>query len=58
MIIVEVRSPEIFKLWESEASIGQTKTDLMALAAGFYQELHDIRLGVRFDVISIIFRKR
>lgn len=57
LIIVEVKSRSFPSYGSPEASINQTKTDLMALAAGFYQELYDIRLEIRFDVISIIFRK-
>ena len=57
LIIVEVKSRSFPSYGSPEASIGQTKTDLMALAAGYYQELYDIRLEIRFDVISIIFRK-
>jgi len=56
LIIVEVKSRSYPSFGNPEASINQIKTDLMALAAGFYQELHDIRLEIRFDVISIIFR--
>lgn len=56
LIIVEVKSRSFPSYGSPEASIGQTKTDLMALAAGYYQELYDVRLEIRFDVISIIFR--
>ncbi len=57
LIIVEVKSRSYPNYGNPESSIGQTKTELMALAAGYFQELHDIRLEIRFDVISVIFRK-
>ncbi|MBK9319080.1 MAG: YraN family protein [Bacteroidetes bacterium] len=57
LIIVEVKSRSYPNYGAPESSIGPTKTELLALAAGFYQELHDIRLEIRFDVVSIIFRK-
>lgn len=57
LIIVEVKSRSYPNYGSPESSIGQIKTELMALAAGYYQELHDIRLEIRFDVIAIIFRK-
>ncbi len=56
LIIVEVKSRSYPHYGTPESSIGSTKTELMALAAGFYQELHNIRQEIRFDVISIVFR--
>ena len=57
LIIVEVKSRSYLSYGDPETAIDSKKIELLSMAAGFYQELHDIRLEMRFDIITIHFPK-
>lgn len=57
LVIVEVKSRTSLWFGAPEAAITAQKVEQLCLAAGFYQELKDIRKEIRFDVITVHFPK-
>jgi putative endonuclease len=57
LVIVEVKSRSSLWFGAPEAAINAQKIEQLCLAAGYYQELHDIRKEIRFDVITVHFPK-
>ncbi|MBL7924082.1 MAG: YraN family protein [Bacteroidia bacterium] len=57
LIIVEVKSRSTLSHGDPETAIDCKKIELLSMAAGFFQELHNIRLEIRFDIITVHFPK-
>lgn len=57
LVFVEVKTRSYDNFGGPEASVGGPKQDMIAKTAGRYMELIDYEWIIRFDVISLIFRK-
>lgn len=57
LAVVEVKSRSYLSYGDPEAAIDSQKIELLSAAAGYYQELHDIRAEIRFDIITVHFPK-
>lgn len=57
LVLVEVKSRTSLWFGAPEAAINVQKIEQLCLAAGHYQEKHDIRKEIRFDVITVHFPK-
>ena len=57
LVIVEVKSRTSLWYGAPEAAINAQKIEQLCIAAGYYQELHDIRKEIRFDVTTVHFPK-
>lgn len=55
LLIVEVKSRSSLLHGEPETSIDERKTELITQTAGYFQEIHDIRRELRFDIITVYF---
>lgn len=55
LLAIEVKSRSDVRYGDPEYAIDTRKIELLGEAIGFFQELHDIRLQIRFDIVSVIF---
>jgi putative endonuclease len=55
LVAIEVKSRTSLAHGDPETAIDQIKIDLMTMAAGHYQELHNMETELRFDIITVYF---
>ncbi|MDC0580092.1 YraN family protein [Bacteroidia bacterium] len=54
LIVVEVKTRNSSKYGEPEESVSTKKQQLLSQAIEAYMEIHELKIPVRFDIISII----
>ena len=58
LLAVEVKSRSDTRYGEPEYAIDNRKIELLGEAIGYFQELHDLRMHIRFDIITVLFPPR